>query len=185
MCYKWKREGRKWSYCKRGISVKLNIVTYLSVSAHFSDFSDRYSCLIWRFITSVVHELSTHFLCKGEVGSQMLVAVFHRIWGTIALLLHSYHSTNASQNMIVPEWFALSTTAAFSHFCFTVASVRIFQAGLCGIVLKKASCLTFVVLLYFFIICWEFLHLRSYYKVNMRKQMYDLLCLERIFQCSQ
>ncbi|KAI6068262.1 E3 ubiquitin-protein ligase [Aix galericulata] len=44
---------------------------------------------------------------------------------------------------------------------YTIALVRIFQAGLYGIVLKKASCLTFVALLYFFIICWECLRLRS------------------------
>lgn len=183
LCYKWNPERMKWSCWKRGISVKLNTVAYLSVSAYFSDFFDMYTSLIWRFNTSVVHKLSTHSLWKGEVGSWLCFTEFgvHEGW----LLLHSYHSTNSSQNMIVLEWFALWATATLSHLCFPVALVRIFQAGLFGIVLKKASCLTFVVLLYFFIICWEFLHLRSYYKVNMRKQMHDLLCFERIFTCSQ
>lgn len=63
-------------------------------------------------------------------------------------------------------------TADISHLCITVALVRIYQAGLYGIALKKASCLTFVALLYFFIICWECLRLRSCNKVNVRKQIY-------------
>lgn len=100
------------------------------------------------------------------------MAVFHRIWGISVLLLHSCHSTNVSQNVKVLEGFALCTTAALSPLCIAVVLVRIFQAGLCGIALEKASCLTFVVLLYFFIICWEFLHLRNYYKVSMKKQIY-------------